>query len=114
MGDSSNPPAGSERAPSRIAPTSPRHPRVAALRVLVSGALSCLAALLLPDPAQPDEPVNFDVETFATGLDTPWGMAFLPDGRLLVTERPGRLVIVGTDGKVSAPITGVPEVCASC
>ena len=53
------------------------------------------------------------VETFAKGLVHPWGMAFLPDGRLLVTERPGRLRIVGKDGKLSAPLQGVPKVYAS-
>ena len=84
-----------------------------ALRVLVlGGALAALAAFFLPDPVQPADPADFEVETFATGLEIPWGMAFLPDGRMLVTERPGRLVIVGSDGKVSAPIAGVPEVCA--
>ena len=46
--------------------------------------------------------VAFDVVTVAEGLQTPWGMAFLPDGRILVTEKPaGRLRIVGTDGKLS-------------
>ena len=53
------------------------------------------------------------VETFAKGLVHPWGMAFLPDGRLLVTERPGRVRIVGKDGKLSAPLQGVPKVYAS-
>lgn len=52
----------------------------------------------------------FRVETFATGLGIPWGLAFLPDGRLLVTERAGRLRVVGTDGAVSPPINGVPKV----
>lgn len=50
------------------------------------------------------------VETVAGGLEHPWGLAFLPDGRMLVTERPGRLRLVGRDGKLSAPITGVPNV----
>lgn len=48
----------------------------------------------------------------ARGLDTPWSMAFLPDGRLLLTERPGRMRLVGTDGTVSEPLAGVPEVHA--
>jgi aldose sugar dehydrogenase len=51
--------------------------------------------------------------TVATGLEHPWGMAFLPDGRLLVTERTGRLRIVGTDGKVGEPLEGVPAVSAT-
>ena len=54
--------------------------------------------------------VVFTVETAAQGLEHPWGLAFLPDGRMLVTERPGRLRYVARDGTLSAPITGVPEV----
>ena len=42
-------------------------------------------------------------------LDEPWGMAQLPDGRLLITEKPGRLRVY-QDGKLSAPVGGVPEV----
>ena len=52
------------------------------------------------------------VTTVAPGLEQPWGLAFLPDRRLLVTERPGRLRIVTLDGQVSAPISGVPAVFA--
>ncbi len=52
------------------------------------------------------------VETFARGLNSPWSLAFLPDGRMLVTERPGRLRIVGKDGKLSRPLAGLPKVFA--
>lgn len=52
------------------------------------------------------------VERVAKGLKQPWGLAFLPDGRMLVTERPGRLRIVTKDGALSEPLKGVPEVVA--
>ena len=51
-------------------------------------------------------------ETVAQGLETPWALSFMPDGRLLVTERPGRLRIVSLDGTVSSPLGGVPAVRA--
>ncbi len=53
------------------------------------------------------------VQTAANGLDHPWAIAFLPDGRMLVTERPGRMRIVGKDGTLSAALAGVPQVFAS-
>jgi len=52
------------------------------------------------------------VVTVARGLDHPWGLAFLPGGDMLVTERPGRLRRVGSDGALSGPLSGMPEVFA--
>jgi glucose/arabinose dehydrogenase len=56
-------------------------------------------------------PVNgvVDAETVARGLEHPWALAFLPDGRMLVTERPGRLRIVDRNGRVSKPLEGAPH-----
>src|SRR3954466_7118664 len=56
---------------------------------------------------------DLKVETVAGGLSHPWALAFLPDGRMLVTERPGRMRIVTPGGKLLAPLQGVPKVLAS-
>lgn len=56
---------------------------------------------------------SVQVRLIASGLEHPWALAFLPNGQqMLVTERPGRLRIVDLNGKISAPIDGVPEVFA--
>jgi len=56
--------------------------------------------------------VAFEVVTVAGGLRNPWGLAFLPDGRMLVTERPGRLRVVSKDGTLSPPVAGTAPVDA--
>jgi glucose/arabinose dehydrogenase len=73
---------------------------------LALGVSACAAA-------EDDERSDLDLVTVAEGLEHPWGMTFLPDGRVLVTERPGRLRIIERDGKASPPITGVPAVDAT-
>jgi aldose sugar dehydrogenase len=94
------------RRPSRRA--RPSVLAAAAAAVLLAAAPACAQ----PGPAEriASERAAFRVSTFAEGLERPWGAAFLPDGRLLVTERPGRLRLAGRDGAVSAPLAGVPEV----
>ncbi|MEX2122991.1 MAG: PQQ-dependent sugar dehydrogenase [Woeseia sp.] len=50
------------------------------------------------------------IATPVATLDEPWAMTFLPDGRLLITEKKGRLLVVTQDGSTSPPVSGVPEV----
>ncbi len=51
-------------------------------------------------------------ETVASGLQNPWAVAFLPDGKFLVTERPGRLRVVDQNGKLGQPVEGLPDIVA--
>ncbi|GAB4039418.1 MAG: PQQ-dependent sugar dehydrogenase [Rubrivivax sp.] len=69
--------------------------------------LSIAALLALPAAASPR------LEPVARGLVEPWALGFLPDGRMLVTERPGRLRLVAADGTLSEPLAGLPPVDAT-
>ncbi len=83
-------------------------------QVLAIGVFASTAALL-PLSAEEfiaSEKVNFKVEVLAEGLEAPWALAKLPDGRFIVTERPGRVRIIATDGTLLPPLEGVPEVRA--
>src|SRR5262249_27104768 len=60
----------------------------------------------------PAKTAQFDLQTFAEGLNGGYGLHFLPDGRIILSERGGRIKIVGKDGKVSEPLTGLPDVFA--
>ncbi|MDT8397827.1 MAG: PQQ-dependent sugar dehydrogenase [Pseudomonadales bacterium] len=92
-----------------------------AFALLVFGALPLLTSAQQAEPTpafpgQTDAPApprpssGFRVETVNSDLNSPWAMAFLPDGSILVTERLGVLRVVSKDGRVSAPIEGVPPV----
>lgn len=71
-----------------------------------------LAVVLNTVPARAQDLPALQVETVARGLVNPWGLAFLGDGRMLVTERPGRLRLIDADGRVGPPLDGVPRVAA--
>ncbi len=76
-------------------------------RLTLVPALACLTLLA---SAQPSPPLR--TEVVAHGLQNPWGVAFIDGGRFLVTERPGRLRVIGADGRVGQPVAGVPAVDA--
>jgi aldose sugar dehydrogenase len=76
-------------------------------------AVEATVAQTTPPDDNPPPASAPQVITVTSGLVNPWSLAFLPDARLLVTERPGRLRIVSADGSVlSAPVAGVPAVDA--
>ena len=76
-----------------------------------------LTAALLPLAATAQvfssELQQFRAVTLTENLEHPWGLAFLPDGRMLVSERPGRLRLVGADGRLDPqPVSGLPAIAA--
>lgn len=90
-----------------------------AINTVLLGALSWLFLITAaPASAQTEilrthKGIEVKLEELVDGLNHPWGMAFLPDGRLLITERnTGRLSILNTDNTLSKPLDGVPKVWA--
>lgn len=83
-------------------------------RTLFPVLAAAAAAGACQDAAQvtPSGETKVDITTVARGLEHPWSLAFLPDGRMLVTERPGRLRYVTREGALSEPVAGVPAVHA--
>ena len=78
--------------------------------VLISATVPVLAA---PAQTMKSEDGTLEVTPIVTGLEHPWALAFLPDSKgMLVTERPGNLRLVTAEGKLSAPLNGVPTVWA--
>jgi len=87
----------------------PRIPSLLLAVCLLAGSAGAAFAL---DENIATRETNIRVETVAQGLKHPWGLAFLPDGNMLVTERPGFLRIVTPKGKIGNAIYGVPQVDA--
>ena len=91
-------------------PATPR--RIRADFALAASALALAVALPVAG-AHAQEGSSYDIETVAEGFDNAWGMAFLPeDGRLLVSERPGRLKLVDRESGEVEEIAGLPEIHA--
>ncbi|HEX5211289.1 MAG TPA: PQQ-dependent sugar dehydrogenase [Pseudolabrys sp.] len=82
------------------------------LILALAAALLANAGVLTASQAFPSSAGELKIVTVAGGMVHPWSLAFLPGGRMLVTERPGRMRIVTRDGKLSPPLAGLPEVFA--
>lgn len=86
--------------------------RFASAIVSATFLLAAPAAAVQTQAPQPETPTGAKTEVIANGLDHPWGMQFLPDGRVIVTERPGAIRIIDKSGRVSKPLAGAPKVAA--
>ena len=108
--DGDAPSATSQDSPALVVPKEAKAPvEMAVAEAKVPATSGIAAPHAAPAPAQLS---RVKIEEVASGLEVPWSLAFLPDGRMLVTERVGRLRYVAPDGALSAPIQGVPAVHA--
>ena len=85
-------------------------------RIFLLAAAALLPALVPPARAQAEKSQEhaFRVVRIAEGLEHPWGLAFLPDGRMLVTERAGRLRVIGQNGRLEAgAVSGLPAIAVT-
>jgi glucose/arabinose dehydrogenase len=89
-----------------------RQKRVRRWSALMHWATLMLGAAVSALPALASPGADLKPVTVARGLAQPWALAFLPDGRMLVTERPGRMRIVTPDGRLGEPLQGLPPVDA--
>lgn len=83
----------------------------AATLLALAVPLAAQSQPLAATPAAADAP-DVEAKAVASGLENPWALAFLPDGRFLVTEKPGRMRIVEADGRLLAPLAGLPQIAA--
>ena len=83
-----------------------------AIPFFLSLTLACAVAPAIARAAQEAPSAPARVTPVVGGLDHPWSMAFLPDGGILITERPGNLRLLRTPGGLSKPLAGVPKVAA--
>lgn len=85
-----------------------------ALVLILAGGLMLLEGRAWAQQSTTQQSSDYRVEVVTDGLEHPWSISFLPDGRALVTERVGRLRILSADGKLQPePLAGVPAVFAS-